>query len=128
MLLETNQSGVFTAGSADMMCILKLPSGTYHPAFYEEHPMPGPIQPIAELSTIRLKSKMHHTSGFATFEEAQEDLKKLREKIILPDANVFWEEAIETDDPLGNFMIANWTRGVIPLKDALGQAFGLVIS
>lgn len=39
----------------------------WHPALYLESPLPGP--PNGDKS-VRHKSKMHHTAGFATREEA----------------------------------------------------------
>lgn len=40
---------------------------TWHPIFYLESPFPGPID---EQKVARLKSKMHHTSGFSVREDA----------------------------------------------------------
>jgi len=125
MLIETKEKGVFNALSADMICILKLPAGTFHVAFFEEHPMPGPVQPISDLSALRLKSKMHHTRGAKTLEEAKEHAKKLCEQIILPDESVFVDKAIEVDDPVNNIVVGNWTTGKITLEEALGTVFKL---
>lgn len=40
---------------------------TYHPVVFSEHPLPGPPE---DGKLVRHKSKMHHTNGFATREEA----------------------------------------------------------
>jgi hypothetical protein len=75
MLIE-KQEGGFSASNMDLLCILfNEAPGTYHPAFFEESPLPGPIQDNP--STVRLKSKFHHTSGFQTLEEAQGSLIEL---------------------------------------------------
>jgi hypothetical protein len=118
MLIEKD-GGMLLAGPADMVCILKLPAGTFHVAFFEEHPMPGPVQPINELPVIRLRSKMHHTSGSPTFEGAQQHVRELRAKIELPDSNVLDSEAIPVRDPVSNLLVPNWTLGNISLRDAL---------
>jgi len=121
-MLMDRGNGTKGAGPADIICILKLPAGTYHVAFLEENPLPGPIQPIAELPAIRLKSKMHQTIGAPTLEEAQGHLKKLREKIIVNDTNVVSDVALEVNDPVMNLMVTNWTKESlhVTLKDALG--------
>lgn len=122
MLIATDNANVFNGGEADMICILKLPGGRYHVAFYEENPMPGPVQPIRELSFVRLKSKMHHTAGAENLEEAQEHARQLREKIILPNSNVFITEAIELEDPVSVWAVPNWTTGTCTLEAALKAA------
>ena len=90
MLIPTEQADVFQAGPADIICILQnTETGRFHPAFFEEHPPPGPIRPIKEMEALRLKSKMHHTIGFESLAEAQENVvEDLRTRILLPDANV----------------------------------------
>lgn len=61
--------------------------GTYHPIFYYESPLPGPIEDRP--SVIRFKSKMHHTTGFATLEEAKSSIEdpemesKLRQTLFM---------------------------------------------
>jgi hypothetical protein len=45
--------------------------GTFHPIVFVESPLPGP--PSAD-KPVRHKSSMHHTTGFATREEALADI------------------------------------------------------
>lgn len=109
MLIE-KEKGVFLGGAADIICILKLPGGTFHVAFYEEHPMPGPIQPIKDLDFIRLKSRMHHTVGAPTLEGAQKHFDDMRTKIKIPDSNVARNMALEMDDPVSTLVLPNWIK------------------
>lgn len=118
-MLIPQENGTVSAGPADILCILKLPTGRFHPAFFEEHPMPGPIKPIEELSFVRLKSKMHHTSGMETLEDATAHIADLRKKLIISDENVVSDEAFEVIDPMSVLAIKNWTTGQITLKSAL---------
>ena len=118
MLMERGD-GTFDGGEADFICILRLPSGTYHATVFEEHPLPGPVKPISELTTVRVKSKMHHTVGSPTFEGAQKHVEELRDRIVLPDENVVSDEALEVDDSVSNRLLPNWTRGGVTLKEAL---------
>jgi hypothetical protein len=118
-MLIPNKENTFVGGPADVICILKLPTGRFHVAFFEEHPMPGPVKPIAELPFIKLKSNMHHTGGADTLEGAKQHLNELRTKIQLPDANVLDEIAIEVKDPILVWLVQNWTTGQIGIKDAL---------
>ena len=120
MLIDQGD-GTLLAGPADIMCILGLPSGTFHVTFFEEKPMPGPIQPIDKLDTIRLKSKMHYTEGAPSLEGAQEHVRELRKKILVKDENVMTDEAIKVEDPVSVWMLPNWTRQGLTLKDALVQ-------
>jgi hypothetical protein len=48
---------------------------TFHPIMYVESPLPGPIESQPEI--YRFKSKGHHTSGFATREEALAETQKI---------------------------------------------------
>ena len=98
-------------GPLDILCILKLPAGTFHAAFFEEYPLPGPLMPAASL--VRLKSKMHHTAGASTLEGAQEHLDDLKQKISVPAGNVLRDAAIEVDDPVNVWLVPNWSAGTI---------------
>ena len=49
-------------------------NGRWHPIVFEYHPMPDGID------SPRFKSKMHHTGGFATRKEAEEETPKLAEQ------------------------------------------------
>lgn len=110
MLIERETPGTFTAGPLDILCILKLPAGTFHAAFFEEYPMAGPIQPAENVSAVRLKGKMHHTTGAATLEESQVHLAELRERIHLSDANVIPDKPIEVEEPVNVWVLGNWLR------------------
>lgn len=109
-MLIDNKNGTYTAGQADIIVILHLPSGTFHPAFFEEHPLPGQTKPIIEESFLRLKSKMHHTQGALTLEGAQKLLDEMRDKIILPDANVIRDKAIDVMEPVNTWILPNWIK------------------
>ncbi len=110
-MLIDNGNGTHTAGSADVLCILKdVTTERFHAAFFEESPMPGPVKPIMELDFIRLKSKMHHTGGADTLDGALEHLKELSEKVKVPDTNV-WKEPIDWDGVPGIvWMLPNWLK------------------
>jgi len=100
MLFE-KQNGTFDGGSLDVICILQdINTNRFHAAFFEEHPMPGEIKPIDELTFVRLKSKMHHTGGADTYEGALIHLEELTNKITVPEKNI-WKEPVEWDGELG---------------------------
>ena len=122
MLLKNKGEGngpAYSAGPADVICIISLPGGTFHAAFYEENPISGQVGPVDKLDFIRLKSKMHHIEGAATFEEAQKHLAALRARIELPDANVLDDVPLVLDDPVSVLIVPNWIRENMPLRDAL---------
>lgn len=118
MLIE-KEKDVFQGGIADVICILKLPGGTFHVAFYEEHPMPGPVRPIKDLDFIRLKSKMHHTAGALTLEGAQKHLDDMRAKIKIPDNNVARNIALDMEDPVSTLILPNWVRANKTVEEVL---------
>lgn len=120
MLIDQGD-GTFLAGPADIMCILGLPSGKFHVAFFEEKPMSGPVRPIEELAVIRLKSKMHHTQGASTLEGAREQIRELRERIVITDGSVMTDEVITVEDPVSTWILPNWIKGSVTLKDVLVQ-------
>ncbi len=119
-MIIQNDDGTCTMGPADIICIFRLPSGRYHVAILEEHPMPGPVQPIESLDFIRLKSKMHHTTGAETLEGAQAHLAELRKRLRMEDTNVVSDIAIDIGDPVCVIPVTNWIKEKIPLKSALG--------
>ena len=53
---------------------------TFHPIIYVESSLPGSI---ADQPVTRLKSSMHHTSGFATLEAAVENIDTQLHKMIV---------------------------------------------
>ena len=110
-MMIPQEDGTVLASPADMMCILwDVQANRYHVAFFEESPMPGPIKPLQELEFIRLKSKMHHTTGAETLEGAKTHMVEMRKKLSILDTSVL-EEPIEWDGRIGLvFMAANWLR------------------
>lgn len=116
MLLD-NGDGTYMAGPLDVICILQdEDTGRFHAAFFEEHPLPGPVESVEETSTVRLFSRMHHTGGADTLEGAKAHFQQLRNTIQIEDANVS-DEPISWDGQLGIvWMFPNWKRR--------GQTFG----
>jgi hypothetical protein len=92
MLIE-RRDNTFDTGVKDVICILKnINTGRYHAAFFEESPMPSQGNtPLNELEFIRLKSKMHHTVGADTIDEALKHVVEMRTKIHVRDENVCLE-------------------------------------
>lgn len=106
MLIE-NGDGTFTGGPLDVLCILHdVEAETYHVAFFEEKPLPGPVPDLQDTKVVRLKSKMHHTLGAGDLCGAFEHLAEMREKIQVPDENV-WREPRDWDGQLGVVIVAN---------------------
>lgn len=92
-MLVDNGDGTYMAGPADVLLVMQdVSTGRFHASFWEESPMPGPVEPVEEAPLIRLKSRMHHTGGADTYEEALTHLKDLAEQIRVPDSN-YWPEA-----------------------------------
>lgn len=61
---------------------------TWHPIFYFESPLPGPIE---EATLIRFKSKGHHTTGFKTRDEALFSATELHKQLLEQKNTVFVE-------------------------------------
>lgn len=118
-MLIDNGNKTFTGGEADIICILKLPTHTFHAAFFEEHPLPGEPKPIKKEPLLRLKSKMHHTTGSETLEGAQTQLDDLRSRIILPDTNIIRDRAIKVDDAVNTLVLPNWIKENKSVADVL---------
>ena len=113
VMLIPNSDGTCTGGPLDVILIYhNIDAGTFHPVFYEEHPMPGAVLDVGDEVTVRLMSKMHHTVGFATLEEAQENVRTgLSTQIILNDTNVATEHAIPWNGEIGHvWIVQNWRR------------------
>jgi hypothetical protein len=111
-MLIQNEDGTFTAGSLDVFCILRdETTGRFHPAFFEESPLPGPVEAAAETIVVRLKSKMHHTVGFESLEEAVVGLQEeLIDRIKVPETNIC-KEPIDWDGQIGIVWIcSNWLK------------------
>lgn len=111
-MLVNNGNGTYTVGPLDVICIYhNVTAGTYHPVIYRESPMPGVIKPHTEADNVRLKSSMHHTEGAPTFDGALGLLAQLRERILIPDCNVFTEQALPWDGQLADVMVvSNWRK------------------
>lgn len=107
----------FIGGPLDVLCILQH-EGRFHPAFFEEAPFPGPVQEVAATPVVRLKSKMHHTSGFGTLAEAVQEIEAgSLSKITLPPENIV-REPVQWDGSLGLVrVVRNWRNGA-PLTPA----------
>lgn len=100
MLLQ-NENNTFETGCLDVICILHdETTDKYHAAFFQEAPMPGGYEVNENLSFVRLKSSMHHTGGSDTLEGALEHVNQLKNKIHVPDKNV-WLEPKEWDGQIG---------------------------
>jgi len=116
MIIQGKDSA--TGGPLDIWCILhNVKKGTFHPAFFEEAPFPGPVPGVEKVKTGRLKSKMHHTTGFRSLEEAQRDLRDNALTSLVVDQRNFSEHPILWD---GNipliWLTPNW-------RDREGKSF-----
>ena len=71
---------------------------------------------------MRAKSKMHHTGGFDTFEEAVADARaNLCVKLHLPEKNIALDHAIlwNSDKVCFTVCLPNWRRGSRTLDELL---------
>lgn len=111
MLIQTGENQT-CGGPLDFICILKSnKTGRFHPAFVEEKPMPGPIPDVADTKFVRVKSKMHHTAGFETFEEAVTNVQEsMRPRLTLSDDNVALEHSVDWDEKqmIFTMILLNW--------------------
>jgi hypothetical protein len=109
-MLLNNGNGTFTGGPLDAIMILhNIDRGTYHAAFFEEHPLPGPVLDVEKTKLVRLQSRFHHTEGSLTFEGAVQHVKELAEKITLPKENIFKDKPREWDGKIGiTYLVDNW--------------------
>ena len=113
-MMLSNPDGTFMGGPLDVLCILHdVNTGRYHPAFFEEAPFPGPVADVRATTIVRLKSKMHHTGGFATLAEAVDNLDNdLSVKLKVPPTNV-WRAPRDWDGELGIVWLEpNWLLSV----------------
>lgn len=112
-MLISNGDGTYTAGALDVLMILhNVEAGTFHAAFFEEAPPPGPVKDVMDVDIVRLRSKMHHTTGSPTLDGAKEHLKELAQKIHLPNDNVWMDkDPFEWDGNLGITILShNWKQ------------------
>lgn len=111
-MLIANGDGTYTAGPLDVMFVLHdVAHGTYHAAFFEEAPMPGPIADATEVEVVRLRSKFHHTAGAPDLAGAQVHLDEMLTKITVPESNFWRDHVVAWDGELGVTLLeANWRR------------------
>lgn len=89
-MLISNGDGTYRAGALDVLMILHhVVAGTYHAAIFEEAPPPGPVQDLGSVRVVRLRSRMHHTTGAPSLEGALAHLDELTAKIQVPPENVW---------------------------------------
>ena len=108
-MLFRNDDGTYTGGPLDVLCILHdVVRGTYHPAFFEEAPFPGPHQDVQNMKIVRLKSRMHHTTGSSDLPGALVQLDEMITKIEVPSENI-WREPRPWDGSQGIVWVEpNW--------------------
>lgn len=73
--------------------LVNTSTGRYHPIVYQEAPLPGP--PSGD-KPLRHKSFGHHTSGFATREEAVADAETKAKQVV---ENGLWPSCALALDP-----------------------------
>ncbi len=110
-MLIAKGDGTHLVGPADLVCILHDHStNRYHVAFFEESPLPGPVKPLDQMGFLRLKSKMHHTGGAPTLQEAEQHVVELRKTLDILDSSVLLEP-LDWDGQMGLCLIStNWLR------------------
>jgi hypothetical protein len=113
-MLLANGDGTYTAGPLDVIGILKDAStGRFHACIWLEHPLPGGGPPS---NIVRLKSKMHHTEGAATWEVALKHVQELCRKIVIDDDNVWIkpEQVVERDFSIAGYadvmIVPSWKK------------------
>lgn len=85
MMLEI-EDGKFAIGPFDQIRILHhVKNGTYHAAFFEERPFPGPLD---SRPVTRVVCKMSHTTGAPSLDGAKQHVAELRERLIAKDEQV----------------------------------------
>lgn len=114
MLIAMND-GTYTGGPLDALMVLRnVETGRFHAAFFEEMPFPGPVIPVDRIEAVRLRSKMHHTEGAETFEQALVHLDDLAKKIILPESNIFRDAPRDWDGAPCIRVVLNWRHEEAP--------------
>lgn len=108
-MLIANGDGTFIPGPLDAIAILHCVStNTYHSVFFEEVIPPSP-PPAMETPTVRLRSKMHHTTGAPTHDEAKRHAAELWTQILVPPESVWLDEVIPWDGSHGVVIFrSNW--------------------
>ena len=111
-MLIKQEDDTFLAGPFDVLCILHDPvADRYHAAFFEEHPLPGPVPDPEHTDVVRLKSKMHHTDGAPDLAGALVHLDELAKSIKVPDENI-WTKPFEWDaeQMAVVWLLPNWKK------------------
>lgn len=133
-MLMPKGDGTFMAGPFDVLCILhNRETGRFHPAFFEDHPFPGPRpENPDDIKVIRLMSKMHHTEGATTFEGALVQLAQLVKQIDVLPTNI-WLKPKAWDGNTGLvWVVNNWLADPVAafndLKKALENPGALLAS
>lgn len=121
--------GACTSGPLDVILIYhNVNEGTFHPAVYMEAPMPGPVPDVGEASFVRLRSRMHHTAGFASLEEAQENIRtELQPRLGIRGDNIIYDPPFPWDGTIGDTLIVqNWRKSghERPLSDVMATIAG----
>lgn len=109
LLIEGNK---MIAGPLDIICILyNVATKRYHVAFLEEKPLPGKVLSVDETPLVRLKSRMHHTEGTETLEEALEEINGLTDKIKINTQNI-WNKPLDWHGEIPIVLMKeNWLLG-----------------
>lgn len=100
------------SGPLDVILIYRnVHTGTFHPAFYYAHAIPGVIVP-EEQDIVRLVSSKHHTDGFATLDEAQEFVRtQMQQMFVVSDRNVMLDPPLPWSGETGDVMtVPNWLK------------------
>jgi hypothetical protein len=112
MLIE-NGDGTYTGGPLDIWLILQdVNTKRFHPAFFQERPFPGPIKDVQDVDVVRLASKMHHTTGFDTWEAAVKELNETMLKAVkVAPENVWQDKPREWDGGIPVMLLENnWKK------------------
>lgn len=75
---------------------------TYHPIFYYDSPLPGPMDSEANTKIMRYKSKGHHTEGFDTRDKAVTYANELKTRMETEFHDTVQIEIDEADDLIWN--------------------------
>jgi hypothetical protein len=124
-----NGDGTYTGGLLDVILIYhNVGEDTFHPAVYIEAPMPGPIQDAGDLSIVRLRSQMHHTTGLPSLKAAQENIRtELQPQLGVEDGNIVFDPPFPWDGRVGDVMVmSNWRRrgAEVPFRDMVMESIG----
>lgn len=96
--------------------------GTFHPIVFAESPLPGPPD---EKKPVRYKSKVHHTTGFATREEAVENATKVLAPEVGDDVRFALVDDVVWDGERVPAVVAFFIS--LPAKDRAGTELRLSI-